>query len=244
MRIAVLGDVHANMPALRAVLDDISTIGCDAIWCTGDLVGRGPHPNEVIAEVRRLEIPTVQGNWDEAVGMEREQPGVISATPVAEAECRASLEWTTRVTDEGHRAWLRQLPLTRRETVDGRSAFVFHGTPIRASEYLWADRPSRTFARIASDEGDDLFLFGHTHETVHKLVGQSHFVAVGSVGCGAHAHARYAVIYIGQPDLAVGFRTVEYDAAPVVADLAAAGLSVDLLRVPPVPHPLEAAEAG
>ncbi len=44
MRIAVLGDIHANMPALRAVLNDISTIGCDAIWCTGDLVGRGPHP--------------------------------------------------------------------------------------------------------------------------------------------------------------------------------------------------------
>ena len=91
----------------------------------------------------------------------------------------------------------------------------------------------------ASDEGDDLFCFGHTHETVHKLVGQAHFVACGSVGCGAHARARYAVIYLGQPDLAVGFRSVDYDSTSVAADLAAAGLPIDLLRMPPVAHPIE-----
>jgi predicted phosphodiesterase len=45
MRIAVISDVHANLPALRAVIDDVTAIGCDAVWCAGDLVGRGPHPN-------------------------------------------------------------------------------------------------------------------------------------------------------------------------------------------------------
>ena len=52
-----------------------AAIGCEAVWCAGDVVGRGPHPNEVVDELRRLEIPTVQGNWDEAVGMDREQTG-------------------------------------------------------------------------------------------------------------------------------------------------------------------------
>ena len=48
MRIAVIGDIHANLPALRAVIDDVAQIGADAIYCVGDVVGRGPHPNEVV----------------------------------------------------------------------------------------------------------------------------------------------------------------------------------------------------
>jgi predicted phosphodiesterase len=243
MRIAVIGDIHANYPALQAVLADATAIGCDAIWCVGDVVGRGPHPNEVVAELRQREIPTVQGNWDEAVSMEREQSGSIWRSPADEAAGQASLDWTVQVLDLDHRSWLRQLPTTLRTGVEGRSVYLFHGTPIRQNEYLWADRPSRAYARIASDEGDDLFCYGHTHETMHKLVGQAHFVACGSVGCGAHARARYAVVYLGQPDLAIGFRAVDYDATSVMADLARAGLSADLMSVPPVAHPLEA-EAG
>jgi putative phosphoesterase len=239
MRIAVIGDVHANLPALRAVIADIASIGCDAIWCVGDVVGRGPHPNEVVEELRRLEIPTVQGNWDEAVGMEREQSGSLWTSSASEQSGRASLEWTVSVMAEDHRSWLRQLPETLRTSVEGRSILLFHGTPLKRNEYLWTDRPSRAFARIASDEGDDLFCYGHTHETVHKLVGQAHFVACGSVGCGAHARARYAVIYLGQPDLAVGFRAVDYESAGVAADMARAGLPIELLSVPPVPHPAE-----
>jgi putative phosphoesterase len=239
MRIAVLGDIHANLPALRAVLDDIVRIGADSVFCVGDVVGRGPHPNEVVDELRRLEVPTVQGNWDEAVGMDREQTGAAWATAETEAEGNASMLWTAEQLTEENKAWLRQLPTTLRVAVAGRSAFLFHGTPLRANEYLWATRPSRVFARIASDEADDLFCFGHTHEAFHRVVGQAHFVAVGSVGCGTDgdARARYAVIYIGEPDIAVGFRSVDYDHVSVVRDMAAIGRSIDLLREPPAPHP-------
>lgn len=244
MRIAVIGDIHANLPAFQAVLDDIAAIGCDATWCVGDIVGRGPHPNEVVEELRRREIPTVQGNWDEAVGMGREQSGSLWASPADEENGRRSLDWTVGILDEEHRAWLRQLPPTLRTTIDGRSILLFHGTPLKRNEYLWTDRPSRAFARIASDEGDDLFCYGHTHETNHKLVGQSHFVACGSVGCGAHARARYAVVYLGQPDLAVGFRAVDFASASVAADQARAGLPLELLSVPPSPHPVESEDAA
>jgi predicted phosphodiesterase len=239
MRIAVMGDIHANLPALAAVLEDVDRIGADQVYCVGDVVGRGPHPNEVVDALRRRQIPTVQGNWDEAVGMDREQSGALWPTSAAEEVGQASLAWTAeRITDE-NRAWLRALPTTLRVELEGRSMLLFHGSPLKESDYLWSDRPSRVFSRIAADEADDLFCFGHTHESFHRLVGQGHFVAVGSVGCGSggDARARYAVIYIGQPDIAVGFRTVDYDHRPVVADLAAAGLSIELLRTPPTPHP-------
>jgi predicted phosphodiesterase len=239
MRLAVIGDIHANLPALEAVLDDVARIGADAAYCTGDVVGRGPHPNEVADLLRRLEIPTVQGNWDEAVGMDREQTGAAWGTVEAELEGNASMRWTADVMTDENRAWLRQLPVSLRLTIAGRSMYLFHGSPIRQGEYLWSERPSRVFSRIASDEADDLFCFGHTHEAWHRVVGQAHFVAAGSVGCGTEgdARARYAVIYIGEPDIAVGFRAVDYDHVGVVRDMAAVGLSVDLLRVPPAVHP-------
>ena len=239
MRIAVLGDIHANLPALEAVLDDVARIGADAAYCTDDVVGRGPHPNEVTDLLRRLEIPTVQGNWDEAVGMDREQTGASWATIGAEVEGTASMRWTANVMTDENRAWLRHLPGSLRVTIAGRSMFLFHGSPIRQGEYLWSERPSRVFSRIASDEADDLFCFGHTHEAWHHVVGQAHFVAAGSVGCGTEgdARARYAVIYIGEPDIAVGFRAVDYDHVGVVHDMAAVGRSVDLLREPPAIHP-------
>lgn len=239
MRIAVMGDIHANLPALRAVVDDVGRIGADALYCVGDVVGRGPHPNEVVEDLRRLEIPTVQGNWDEAIGMDREQTGAAWGTAEAEAEGHASMRWSAERLSDENKAWLRQLPPGLRVTLAGRSAFFFHGSPLRQNEYLWASRPSRVLARIASDEADDLFCFGHTHENFHRVVGQAHFVACGSVGCGtdSDARARYAVIYIGEPDIAVGFRSVDYDHGSVVRDMAAIGRSIDLLREPPATHP-------
>jgi predicted phosphodiesterase len=240
MRIALIADLHANLPAARAVIEDAANIGCDAVWCAGDVVGRGPHPNEVVELLRDREIPTVQGNWDEAIGMGRSVSGSIWESPATEDQGRESLTWTRERLAEDEMAWLRQLPLVLRLQVEGRTAQVFHGTPLKQNEYMWQDRPSRYFARIASDEGDDLFCFGHTHETFHRVSGQAHFVAAGSVGCGGagDSNARYAVIYLTDADLVVGFRSIAYDRDAVLRDMAAAGLPPELLTHQPVPHPL------
>jgi predicted phosphodiesterase len=238
MRIAVLADLHANLPALRAVLDDVLALGCDTMWCVGDVVGRGPHPSEVVDELRALAVPTVQGNWDDAVALRREQSGVTWPDTEAEAAGQFSLEWTIRQLSEDQRSWLRQLPVSDRFSIEDRSVLLFHGSPLRQNEYLWSDRPSRVFARMVSDQGDDLMCFGNTHEAFHRLVGKSHFVAAGSVGCGTidDMSAQYAVIDMAGPDLMVNFRSVPYDHFRVEADMQAAGLSRLLLRVPPATH--------
>lgn len=240
MRIAVIGDIHANLPALTAVIEDASRVGAGAIYCVGDVVGRGPHPNEVVEVMRRLEIPNVQGNWDESVAMDRESTGAAWPSLEAEQAGEASMRWTADTLTEENKAWLRQIPIRGRVVIDGRSVAFFHGSPVRQTEYLWSDRPSRVFSRIASEEGDDVFCFGHTHEAHHRVVGQAHLVACGSVGCptAGDATATYAVISVGEPQIAVGFRTVEYDVASVMRDMEALGLPRELLSDPPPRHAL------
>ncbi|PIQ21524.1 MAG: YfcE family phosphodiesterase, partial [Cytophagales bacterium CG18_big_fil_WC_8_21_14_2_50_42_9] len=67
MRIALFSDIHANLPALEAVLADMDQQNLDAVYCLGDLVGYATWPNEVVAEIRKRRIPTIAGNYDEGV---------------------------------------------------------------------------------------------------------------------------------------------------------------------------------
>lgn len=68
MKVAVISDIHSNIEALDAVLEDIKGRNCEKIICLGDLVGYGPHPNEVLQKMMSLDISIVMGNYDEAVG--------------------------------------------------------------------------------------------------------------------------------------------------------------------------------
>lgn len=235
-----MGDIHANLPALSAVLEDISRAGADAIYCVGDVVGRGPHPNEVVDVMRARDIPTVQGNWDEAVAMDRDSTGAAWPSLEAEQAGEVSMRWTADALTDINKVWLRALPVRGRAVLAGRAVAFFHASLVRQTEYLWSDRPSRFYSRIASDEGDDIFCFGHTHETHHQVVGQAHLVACGSVGCGSAGSpaATYALIYIGEPHITVGFRSVEYDMAPVLRDMTAIGLPHELLLEAPPRHAL------
>jgi predicted phosphodiesterase len=63
-RVAVITDIHANLPALEATLEEIGRLGADAVYCGGDLVGYGPHPNEVCRTLEERAVPTIYGNYD------------------------------------------------------------------------------------------------------------------------------------------------------------------------------------
>lgn len=76
MNIAVISDIHGNLPALQAVLRDITSRQIDRIYCLGDLVNFAPWPNEVIELIRAENIPTLCGNHDLSIGLNK--PNLIS----------------------------------------------------------------------------------------------------------------------------------------------------------------------
>jgi hypothetical protein len=93
-RVAIITDIHANMPALEAALARVEELDVDEIYCGGDLVGYGPHPNEVCAAIEARAIPTIYGNYDYAIGRDLEDCGCAYVTPHNREIGQLSVEWT------------------------------------------------------------------------------------------------------------------------------------------------------
>jgi putative phosphoesterase len=217
MRIAIFSDVHANLPALEAVLEHIRSQPFDRVYCLGDLVGYAPFPNEVVERVRREEIPTIMGNYDDGVGFERDDCGCAYREPDEKRRGDQSLTWTKAQVTDDHKAFLRSLKSQIRFEAEGRRILLVHGSPRRINEYLFEDRPVSSFQRLAASSNADVVVYGHTHKPYTKLVDRVLFMNVGSVGKPKDGDWRacYAVLDPSGPT--AEFVRVEYDLARVTA---------------------------
>jgi predicted phosphodiesterase len=151
MRIAVLSDIHANLAALRAVRADFPEV--DEVWVLGDIVGYGPQPNEVIAELQEMGARSVLGNHD---GAAIETVDAAYFNP----DARAAIEWTREVIDANSRAYIATLPEVRR---DGEVTAV-HGSP-RDPIWEYITSPGIAAENFAAFD-TKICLFGHTHMPV------------------------------------------------------------------------------
>ena len=101
MRIAVISDIHSNIYALEAVLDDIENRNVDLVACTGDLVGYGTRPNEVINTIRKKKVLTIMGNYDDAIGNYKIVCGCDYPDPKIMEKAGLSMQFTSsETTDE------------------------------------------------------------------------------------------------------------------------------------------------
>lgn len=231
MTIALLSDIHANLPALEAVLADIDQHRPDQVICLGDLVGYAPWPNEVVAQIRRRGIPTIAGNYDEGVGLNSDDCGCAYKTDEDRARGVESIAFTNANVGEATRAYLRTLPRHLRLTFRaGRQSdarpfemLLVHGSPRKINEYLFEDRPDTSFLRMLKAEDCDVMCFGHTHKPFHRMIedgesrwGARHVVNTGSVGKPKDGDPRagYVLLYVDperEQPLEVEFVRVEYD---------------------------------
>jgi putative phosphoesterase len=211
MRIAIFSDIHANLPALEAVLEHIRAQPFDAVYCLGDLVGYATFPNEVTERIRREQIPTIMGNYDDGVGFERDDCGCAYREPEEKRRGDQSLAWTRAHVTAGNKAFLRELPREIRFEADGRRVLLVHGSPRKINEYLFEDRPISSFQRLATSSNADIIVYGHTHKPYTKLVNDVMFVNVGSVGRPKDGDWRscYAILDMSIP--AAQFVRLEYD---------------------------------
>jgi putative phosphoesterase len=223
---AIISDIHGNLSALDAVLADLRSRHVDATYCLGDLVGYAAHPNEVTERIRAEGIPTIMGNYDDGVGFERDECGCAYTNPVDRALGDQSLAWTKATVTAQNKAHLRTLVSEIRIEGDGKRVLLVHGSPRRINEYLFEDRPTSSFQRLAASSNADIIVFGHTHKPYTKLVDDVLFVNAGSVGKPKDGDSRACYIVLDPSDQAnpVEFIRVPYDIAREAAAIRASDL--------------------
>jgi predicted phosphodiesterase len=189
-RCALLPDIHGNLPALEAVLEDADRQAVDAAYHLGDLIGYAPWPDEVVARLVSRGITGVAGNYDSTVAVGAEHCGCRAESPAQEALAHESYAWTLAHVSAETKAWLRALPFR----IDvrpggghrsGPTLRLIHGAPTLNTLYCEQGRPDEFVRKMAAKLGaapGDAIAFGHTHIPWKRIVDEALYVNAGSIG--------------------------------------------------------------
>lgn len=221
MRYALISDIHANEPALRAVLADIAgRPGIAATYHLGDLVGYAPFPDETVALLRAAGIAGVAGNYDSTTAADYQHCGCRYEDPHQEELAHQSYEWTRAHVSPETKRFLGGLPfrIDLRPLgghVVGPTVTLIHGNQLLNTVYVFEERPDEFLSKMAGALGarpGDTVCFGHTHKPWHREVGGLHFVNTGSVGKPKDGdwRAGYVVLDVTPAGVAAEFIRVEY----------------------------------
>ena len=231
VRLACISDIHGNVVALDAVLEDVRRRGVDEVWALGDLVALGPHPIEVLE--RLADVPSIRylsGNTDRyTVTGDRPPPSPEDAAahpslvPVL-AEVASSFSWTAgMVTAAGWADWLRALPASLRLRLpSGDELLGVHADPVRDdSEGLHPGRDADDLLGALEGCEATIVVGAHTHLACDFVVGPYRCVNAGSVSNPrpGDVRASYALLTATVDGVTVEHPRVAYDVGAVVDGL-------------------------
>jgi putative phosphoesterase len=238
MRIALLSDIHANLPALEAVLEDIEKQKPDAVYCLGDLVGYNVWPNQVIGLIRKHGIATIAGNHDLKV----------SKILPSESECskEQSSEYAYRLVGKKERDYLLTLPrhliLEFALNDDHLNMLLVHGSPRSINEYLLKELPQQYILGILKEFKADILCFGHSHKPYHRIINSGkdgndhyhHLINTGSVGKPKDGDARacYVMLTIDHQATVTSPNGIQVEFIRVNYDVEKAAKAVELSLLP------------
>jgi len=209
-KIAVISDIHGNIPALEAVLEDIKLRGIERIICLGDLVGKGPHSSEAIEVIRKECEHVVMGNWDDFI------------TRPSEFE---TLQWHQKQLSEEQLNYLRELPFSIEFIMSGKLIRMFHASPRSLYERVQPGAPSEQrislfensdlTENIEGEREPDVVCYGDIHQAYVQNFRGKTLCNVGSVGNPLEITQASYLIFEG-----------------VYGQKEAASFSIQLVRVP------------
>lgn len=173
-RIAIISDIHGNIPALEAVLHDIRARDVSRILCLGDLVGKGPDGARAIDICREVCAVTVKGNWDEHILRDRDDP---------------TIRWNQARLGPDRMAYLADLPTTIDFVMSGKQVRLFHASHGGIYHRVHMDDTSANHMAMFTNTpftGDavvpDVVGYGDIHAAYLKSFDQRLLFNVGSVG--------------------------------------------------------------
>lgn len=223
-RIALIGDVHSNLLALEAVLDHANGQRAEAIWNTGDFVGYGAFPDEVIQRLREQGDMQVIGNYDKKVlkVKKKQRKWVKTKNPLK----LMAFDWTYDHLSRTSLDYLRSLPKEIRGEIGGRRYLLTHGSPASIQEPLSPQTSSERLLELASTAECEVIICGHSHQQLALELAEVWFINPGSVGRpdDGDPRASYAILDLTSHELKIFHHRVEYDVFKAAEEIRAAGL--------------------
>ncbi|MEM3400183.1 MAG: YfcE family phosphodiesterase [Candidatus Micrarchaeia archaeon] len=185
--IAVISDVHANLPALEAVLKRIEKLNVKRIFCAGDVVGYYPFPDECVEKIVEKSIECVMGNHDYAV--------LTGDTRWFNETAAYAIDFTRRIM--GRKNFIAGMKQSFEIEIYGKLVGVFHGSPRNPLfEYVFPETRKERLSEMVG--GYDALILGHTHIPMHVEAGKKIVVNPGSVGQPRDGDARASFITIDE----------------------------------------------
>jgi predicted phosphodiesterase len=228
MRYAILADIHANLEALQAVLEDTRQQNCTHYVCLGDVVGYGANPKECLDLIRGMNMPVVKGNHDEYISVDDDPEGFNDAA--AEA-----VTWTRAQLTPDDRKWLRELKYFRLVA----NFSIVHATLDAPQRWGYVFEKLEAAASFTYQNTQVCF-FGHTHVPVAFVrdttvrggtyskfrvePGKKYFVNVGSIGQPRDRNPKAAYVIYDMAQQTIELRRLDYDIATAQKKIRAAGL--------------------
>jgi predicted phosphodiesterase len=232
MRLGAIADVHGNVAALRAVVEDGTRLGVERWWALGDLVLFGPRPVEVIEVLLALaRVDFVHGNTDRyVVTGEQPAPHATASDAVGDLDLverfgamSAQIGWTRgALCQAGHIDWLATLAdLQQLELADGTNLLGVHASP-NGDDGPGIDTKltDEQLSTLLDGSDADLVVGGHTHDPTDRRVGSKRALNPGSVGLPrGSGGASWMLIETDDHGTRIEHRRAPFDVSEVVADL-------------------------
>lgn len=231
MKIALLSDIHANLPALEAVLAHAATLGITEFWCIGDYLQFNAFPQEVVKTIRKLKPICIHGNIDSQV---LEMKALLDKTPLeGMPEDIFPFAWSFLQLSKKSLKFLKALPVEARVRIKGYKFLLVHGSPAANDDPIYINTPDERLEELAQMADADFIICGHTHRQFIRDVHGIQFINPGSIGrpFGYDPRACYAVLNIRRASVGVEFYRVEFNVDIAVKAIRAAGLPEHYARM-------------
>lgn len=225
MRLGVLSDIHANLPALEAALDFLKGAQVDKTICLGDLVGYGPHPREVVELVMELERES-DGDFLVTLGGTDVRAVFPTLGRQKSPQSEQVMAWTREQLTEEQKEFLRRLPPSVRLATPYGRARGFHGHPQDPEAKFPLFAEDFELKKLLDQLRSRIILTGGSHVPLFREIGGYFVLDPGSVGftLGGEPGADVAILTIRENEVKARIHKIPYDLAQTVFDLRAWGL--------------------